>query len=199
MLPYGVDLEYFPDASPNPDSPFRVVYVGQITLRKGILDLLEAFRLLGLPDAELLLIGTMDRSLLPLLRPYQHLFRHLEAVPKTELTRHYANSSVFVLPSLADSFSLATLEAMASGLPVIVTPNTGASELITEGKHGFIVPIRDPGAIASKLHALYDQRAMCVEMGQNAQRLAKAQSWEKYEDEALSLYRQTGLACGMSP
>lgn len=197
VLPYGVDLEYFPEVTHNPASPFRVVYVGQITLRKGILDLLEAFRLLKMPGAELLLIGTMDRSLLPLLRPYQHLFRHLEAVPKTALTHYYANSSVFVLPSLADSFSLATLEAMASGLPVIVTPNTGASELLCDGKQGFIVPIRNPDAIASKLQILYDQRTMCSEMGRSAQRLARGQSWEKYEDEALSIYRTSGLAHGL--
>src|SRR6202022_379212 len=105
VVPYGVDLRHF-HVTPKEDARFRVLFVGQITIRKGIFDLLAAFAALKITDAELVLIGNIDPSIAHLLRPYQHLFRHLPSVPKTELYRYYSNSSVMVLPSLADAFPL---------------------------------------------------------------------------------------------
>lgn len=72
-------------------------------------------------------------------------------VPKLELAGDYNESSVFVLPSLADSYGLVTLEAMACGLPVVVTENSGSKEAVRDGVDGFVVPIRDIKALKEKL------------------------------------------------
>jgi glycosyltransferase involved in cell wall biosynthesis len=89
-------------------------------------------------------------------------------------------SDVLVLPSLSDAFGLVVTEALASGLPVIVTPNTGASELIEDGREGFVVPICQPDAIAEKLEMLHRDRERLVEMSRRAQLTAADNSWENY-------------------
>jgi len=187
VLHYGIDLNYFYKLE-REDSIFRILYVGQITLRKGVHYLLQAVRELNLSQVELLLIGQVDPSMEPLLSRYPGLFRHIPSLPKVELPKYYSHSSVLVLPSLADSFGLVVLEAMACGLPVIVSENTGSKEVLMEGVEGFVVPIRDVEAIKEKISFLYENRGVCREMGAVARRTAQQVTWEKYERRAVEIY-----------
>jgi glycosyltransferase involved in cell wall biosynthesis len=187
VLHYGTDLEYFYRVE-RKDSIFRILYVGQITLRKGIQYLLRAVEELKLPDVELLLIGKIDPAMEPILRRYEGVYTHIASLPKVELSKYYSNSSVFVLPSLADSFALAVLEAMACGVPVIVTENTGSKEMLTEGVEGFIVPIRDCDALKEKILLLYENRDLCQQMGDAAIRRAQEATWGNLEQRAVEIY-----------
>ena len=74
--------------------------------------------------------------------------RHVPPQPRSELRRIYLNADVYVLPSLAEGFGLTALEAMACGLPVILSEHTFAHDIVTDGKEGYVVPIRDADAIA---------------------------------------------------
>lgn len=187
VLPYGVDLTQFRQAEKS-DDVFRILYVGRITLRKGVHYLLQAFKELNLPNAELLLIGQLDPPLEPVLKQYQGWFKHLPSVPKIELYRYYSNSSVFVLPSLADSFALVVLEAMACGLPVIISDHTGAQEALSENVNGFITPIRDTGALKNRIGYFYENEEARREMGVAAARQAHAMTWSEYERRANKIY-----------
>src|SRR5208337_2184276 len=80
-LPFGVDLELFQPV-PKEDRVFRVIYVGNITLRKGLPYLLEAIAAPGLPPLELWLIGSIDPDVRPLLAKYQDRYRHLGTIPR---------------------------------------------------------------------------------------------------------------------
>ena len=191
VVPYGVDLDRFRPL-PNGtklDRRFRVICVAQVSLRKGQLYLLEAWKKLRLRDAELLLIGTVSYDMNTIMRRYGGMFRHIPFVSNHELREYYGRSSAFVLPSLEDGFSCVVGEAMACGLPVITTVNNGAADIIRDGTDGFVVPIRSSEAIADRLELLYRDKQLRQEMSCAA--LAKARSglsWETYACRLCALY-----------
>ncbi len=189
LLPYGVDLESFRDEG-KPDQTFRVIYAGSLTIRKGPQYLLEAFSRMQPKGAELVLVGPLDPDFKKVLSRFEGSFRYVGAVPKIALKELYSISSVFVLPSLADSYSLATLEAMACGLPVIVSENTGAADALEHGKEGFVVPIRDAGAIQGYLELLRNNEDLRKEMGSRASVRAREMNWNQYGREAVRYYRE---------
>ncbi|MBT5415129.1 MAG: glycosyltransferase family 4 protein [Rhodospirillaceae bacterium] len=179
-LPYGVDSERFhPPATPRSGAPFRVLYVGQIGQKKGIKYLLEAMRRLALPDAELLLVGTVVGSGAGLL-PYRDGYRHIPGVPYHEVHDLFRDADIFVYPSLHEGSPFAVLEAMASGLPVITTPNAGTH--VRDGVDGFVVPIRDIDAMMARIEELYRDRDLRLAMGRAARERASAFTWQRYAD-----------------
>jgi len=201
VIPFGVDLGRFRplDEAGLRDKRFRVICVAQVTPRKGQIYLLEAWKRLALPNAELLLIGVVSAEMQPLLRRYAGIFRLIPGVANSELPRFYGQSSVFVLPSLEDGYAVVCGEAMACGLPVITTADNGASDIIEEGKQGFVIPSRSPEAIAECLERLYRDPELLEEMSRAA--LAKARSqlgWDRYAAKLVEIYR-TALAAGSKP
>ena len=175
-----------PDAKT--DSTFRVLFVGAISLQKGVQYLLEAFRRLNLPDAELVLVGGTFPDSKAFLPEFEGLYRHVPFVPQEELVPLYNSASVFVLPSLQDGFGMVVYEAAACGLPVIVSENVGAA--IRDGQDGFIVPIRDPDALADRLLRLYRDPALRRAMGQSAYEYVQQFTWEAYHRQVIANYRQ---------
>jgi glycosyltransferase involved in cell wall biosynthesis len=139
------------------DGVFRVVYVGALSIAKGVHLLLDAFsRLQG--QAELTLVGGwgtrgMRRFVAERLRRDQRV-RVIVGDPLPYLLRAH----VFVHPSYQDGLGLAPLEAMACGLPVIVSEDTGMKEYVTEGINGYVVPTGDAEAILERLQAMYRSR-----------------------------------------
>jgi glycosyltransferase involved in cell wall biosynthesis len=102
-------------------------------------------------------------------------------VPHIEVRRHFEWADVLCLPSLSDSFGMVCLEAMAARVPIIATPNTGASEIIRDGWEGYVVPIRNAEAIADKLEILTRDRKLLAEMSRNARQRAEEYDWRRYE------------------
>ena len=177
-LPYGVDTERFrPPATARADSPFRVLYVGQIGQKKGIKYLLEAMRRLDLPDAELLLVGTVVGNGAGLV-PYRDGYRHIAGVPYHEVHGLFQDADLFVYPSLHEGSPFAVLEAMASGLPVITTPNAGTH--VRDHVDGFVLPIRDTDGMMARIEELYRDRDLRLAMGRAARERACGFTWERY-------------------
>ena len=182
LNPLGVDAGRFTPAEPPPDA-FRVVFLGRVSLQKGILYLLQAWAKLRLTNAELLIVGPVE----PVVRPLV-----LEAIrratpgsvrlcgPSTQPERVLRQASVLVLPSVQDGFGLVVLEAMAAGLPVIVSDHVGAKDCVREGVDGFVVPMRDADAIAERLAWLAADRGRGQQMGRKARRQALECSWDAY-------------------
>jgi glycosyltransferase involved in cell wall biosynthesis len=162
IVPYGVDGEKQKAESKWEKSeignlkseirnrPLRVLTVGSVGLRKGSPYVLAAAKLLK-GKAEFRMVGGV--GVLP--GAEAQLREHLELtgpVPRSEIAKHFAWADVFLLPSLCEGSATVTYEAMAQGLPVICTPNTGS--VVRDGVDGFIVPIRDATAIAARLEQL---------------------------------------------
>lgn len=186
---YGVDVTLFRPVAKQ-DKTFRVVYVGALSLRKGIQYLLEALGGLDLPHFEICLIGSMSHEVQPLLAKYEDKFRHLGVIPESELYKYYSQGSVLVLPSIEEGLALVQAQAMACGVPVIATTNTGGEDLFTDGVEGFIVPIRNPDAIREKVIYLYENPQVRDQMANAASARAKALGgWDKYGEQMEECYR----------
>ena len=191
VCPYGVDLESFDaGARPRPTrGTFRILFLGRVCMRKGIHYLLEGFRRAKLPDARLILAGPVESSFRPVLDRYRGLFEETGAVPRPQVRERYIDADVFVMPSLADSYGLVVSEAMSTGLPVIVSENTGMADSITDGREGYVVPIRDSEAIAERISFLYEHRDRCAAMGEAAAARARALDWNHYEEVCADFYK----------
>ncbi|MGC1678254.1 MAG: glycosyltransferase family 4 protein, partial [Candidatus Binataceae bacterium] len=110
------------------------------------------------------------------------------------LAEQYSQASVLVLPSLEEGLALVQAQAMACGVPVIATTNAGAEDLFTDGVEGFVVPIRDPDAIASKLVYLYEHPEARDAMGAAAlARVRELGGWNSYGEKMAVMY-QSALA-----
>lgn len=186
LCPYGVDTDRFRPAVKVDDRPFQILFVGQISQRKGIKYLLEAFKDLRLEKAELVLMGGVGGSGEGL-KLYGGLFRHIRHVPYSELPQYYQSADIFVYPSLHEGSALAIYEALASGLPVITTPNSGS--VVRDGVDGFIVPIRDIEALKEKILLLYQNKDLRDQMGLQARKRAESFTWQAYRQRLNSLVR----------
>jgi glycosyltransferase involved in cell wall biosynthesis len=189
-VPFGVDLDEFGQV-PKDDDRFRVVYAGGMTIRKGVHFLLQAFCELNLPNAELFLVGAMREEMQHFFKRYEDRFTWIGHVPQRELHKYYSQGSVFVLASLEEGLAMVLPQAMACGLPVICTENTGGSDIIRDGVDGFIIPIRETEAIKEKLLFLYDNPDLCRKMGRSAQeRVATGFTWDDYGERIVRAYEK---------
>ncbi len=180
VIPYGVDWARFaPPSSAGPARPFRFLYVGTISARKGVPVLLEAWNRLRPREAELWIAGhagPAERALIPDLPG----LKRLGHIPQGQLPAIYAECDVFVLPSFSEGFGLVLLEALAAGLPLISTPQTAAIDLVDSSALGRVVA---PGSV-DELHAALAQ-ALAQPPDRHATLAAAAAlrtrfSWETY-------------------
>jgi len=186
----GVDLRMFHPV-PRRDQVFRILFVGTLSLQKGIPYLLEAVGGLQLPNLELWLIGAIQGEVRPFLAKHEGQFRYVGLVPRPKLFRYYSQGSVLVLPSIQEGMALVQAQAMACGVPVIATTNTGGASLFTDGKEGFIIPIRDVEAIRDRILRLYRDPELQREMSTNAlERVKHLGGWNTYGDRMKEIYRE---------
>ena len=190
---YGVDLKEFNyDRDQKEKNPkFRIIYAGTISVRKGIIYLLEAFNQLDLENSELMLIGDIEKDLTSRLNKYKKnkkiVFK--KSMKQSDLKKYYNISDVFVLNSIEDGFGMVILQAMACGLPVITSQNTGGSEIIEDDKNGYIIPIRSLEILKKKISFLYNNPKRCFEMGMIAKEKVNSKySWESYGKRQIDLY-----------
>ena len=177
LLPYGVRAERFTPAAPRDDGVFRLLYVGQISQRKGLKYMLEAVRRIARKDVELVLVGGIVGTGAGL-APYREWFRHVRNVPHAEVHRLFQSADAFVYPSLHEGSALAIYEALACGLPAIVTENAGS--VVRDGIEGYVVPIRDVDAIVDRIERLRADPERRRAMATAARARAEAFTWDTY-------------------
>jgi glycosyltransferase involved in cell wall biosynthesis len=190
-VPYGTSLaEFYP--VPKEDEIFRVIHCGGISLRKGVQYLLKAFYELNLPKAELWLVGPIAPELQPFLAKYQSDRIIVKGKqPQNQLRWFYSQCSVFCLASIEEGLAMVQAQAMACGLPVIHTTNTGGEDIVRDGIDGFCVPIRDVEALKEKILFFYENPERRAEMGNNAIEQARTSlSWDDYGQRIASSYSQ---------
>ncbi|WP_406699009.1 glycosyltransferase family 4 protein [Singulisphaera sp. Ch08] len=188
--PYGVNLGQFHQL-PKQDDVFRIIYVGGMSLQKGVHYLLKAFSELRLPDAELWLVGAKYPEIDPFFSKYEGTFRYFGAVPQATLHEYYSQCSAFVISSIQEGMAQVQLQAMACGLPLVCTTNTGGGELINEGEEGFVLPIRDTDALKERILALYKNPEACAAMGQAAKRrVSQGYTWDDYGQRSAATYQR---------
>ena len=188
VAPRAVDTKRFVPGEANLDAGvFRVLFVGQACLRKGVPYLLRAWSALRLPRAELWFVGPTHDDVKPVLRQFDD--PSVKYVSwSDDPVRLYQSASVFVLPSLVEGSAKVTYEAMACGLPVVVTPNAGS--VARDGKEGYVVPIRDDEALQQKLLLLYQQPELRRQLGAAGRRLVQNYTWDHHRATMWAAYQQ---------
>jgi glycosyltransferase involved in cell wall biosynthesis len=171
VVPYPMDLSRFhpPEGGRRPGTgPLRVCYVGMLAMHKGFVYLLRAARSLGPSAVSLRLIGgTVDRHTRRLLRDERRGLSVIDG-PARDVIEELHRAELLVLPSLHDGFGFVVAEAMATGLPVIVTDQTGAADWVVDGETGWVIRAADPDVLAGALQSAIDRRASLPEMGHAA-------------------------------
>jgi len=187
VVPYGGDFPPPPAREPLRNRPLRALFVGKVSLLKGAPYLLQAAARLG-SACQVRAVGPIQAS-----EPAAaELRRRLELtgpVPRSEVRRHFDWATVFVFPSICEGSATVCYEALAAGLPVITTPNAGS--VVRDAVDGFIVPIRDPEAIAEKLELLARDRELLAWMSANALARSREFTLEKYGERLVGVLKGT--------
>lgn len=193
VVPYGVDtVRFAPTPRRATDGSFVVLMVGTIRPEKGVRYLLEAVRPIANPRIRVKLVGHKEVSD-EALAPYADFVTHVPHVPRVTVHEQYRDADVYVMPSLVEGSSNTVYEAMASGLPVIATRNSGS--IARDGIDGFIVPPFDATAIAECILRLYEDRELRLQMAAAARARAELFTWSRYGRHLSALLRdlwQTG-------
>jgi glycosyltransferase involved in cell wall biosynthesis len=185
---FGINLDKFKDFRiKKMDNKFRAIFVGQVTLRKGIQYLLQAWEELNLKNSELLVVGNICADMKDLVGDYIHnpSIKFIGFDP--DLKKHYQNSDVFVFPSIEEGSALVNYEAMACGLPLITTFNSGT--LVRDNIDGFIIPIRDVATLKEKIKWMYLHPSERLKMGKNGKRFVRRFSWDRYGQSVVDAYK----------
>jgi glycosyltransferase involved in cell wall biosynthesis len=186
QVPYGVDLCAFRPGEKS-TAGFRAIYAGMLSLRKGLPYLLEAVKC---ASVKLWLLGAWTEEAELCLDRYKGFFEYHGAVPQNRLSEFYAQADVFVIASIEEGLAMVIPQALACGLPVICTSHTGGADLVEDGVNGFVVPIRDPGAIAERLSTLRDDPERLAAMKHAAVKsVASGHSWSDYGRAIADRYR----------
>lgn len=189
VVPYGVNTEAFSTRHKEPNNKkLRVLFIGSMVQRKGLTYLFEAINLLPKQSTELILCGRgfIDH---PLLKAFQSPDIETKInLNSTALLHEMHQADVFVLPSLSEGFGHVILETMAAGLPIIATNHTSAPDLITEGKEGWIIPVRNTAALAERLHWCIEHKTELFYMGQEAAKKAKQFTWDHFRNGIVQFY-----------
>lgn len=193
LATYGVDLGVFNACASRQPNDFHVLFVGGLSIRKGIKYLLEAFEQLQYANKRLTFVGLVLPEMEEMVKSARQnpQIRFLGHVPQEKLKEIMSSSHVLVLPSVEDGLGLVQVQALACGCPVIASRNTGAQDVFTDSKEGFIVPIRDPHAIADRLQRLADDPLRWSVMSEAAiQRVKAINGWQQYGDRMLEIFSE---------
>jgi len=181
LAQYGVDTAFWqPPSDVKKDRPLRFLYAGQISIRKGIPVLLEAWKRADLKDAELHLVGTWllaDRIRCALPRNV-HWFG---ACSRQELLGHYQSADVFVFPSFFEGFGLVLLEAMACGLPALASDATAAPDLLDDST-GRVLGAGDIDQWVEAFRDFAGHRHRLPAMIKTAREKACQCTWKRYRE-----------------
>jgi len=181
VIPFGspIDIQLLDKKKGESYSKLRILFAGSMSQRKGLADVFAALKMLDPKKYELHLLGSPVTEMEFYRNEYSSFIYH---PPRSndkvlELMR---SCDVFVLPSIVEGRALVQQEAMSCGLPIIVTKNAGAQDLVEDGKAGFLVPIRSPESIAEKLEILNRDRGLLSSMSSAAKEKANQLTWASY-------------------
>lgn len=175
--PYG--FSQIAKTATDSNEKITFAFCGRLTRAKGIHRLLNAFSMMDHEKCHLLLIGKYDDRD-PVIKSAASFCTLTGPLPHQEAIERLGSADVFVFPSITDGMSLACMEAMSLGLPVIVTSSTGASQFIENGVNGYVVDPSDERSLFNSMERFSDNPALISEMGKQSLRIAKSFGWDRY-------------------
>ncbi|HRK61093.1 MAG TPA: glycosyltransferase family 4 protein [Candidatus Omnitrophota bacterium] len=192
VLHLGVDIEIFKPKMHaanfwSEKKTFDFVFCGNFFVRKGLDILIESFRIVSEehPEAYLSVIGDCG-ELSEALANGKNI-KILGKKSQKEIAAIYQDTDCFVLPSRHDSCSMAVLEAMACGLPVILSDQNGAKDFVVDSKNGWVVKVADVDELANRMLCCIKDKGKLHEMRPLCRETAESHTWERYYADATNL------------
>jgi glycosyltransferase involved in cell wall biosynthesis len=185
ISPFGSPVceQIYVKCSPKNDS-LKLLFVGSMSQRKGLADLFEAMKLLKNEPVSLSLLGQPSMPM----EFYRKQFAEFTYFPpcsnqkvRTIMKAHDA----LVLPSIVEGRALVQQEALSCGLPIIVTPNAGGTDLVDEGITGHLVCIRSPEKIAEAIVAMIENKNPKEVIRKSCQKKATQYTWINYAQNII--------------
>jgi starch synthase len=191
-IPYGVQLERFGKVADVSEDRFEALFVGSVSLRKGVPYLLDAFSRIKHPRKRLRIVGGISKEMEILLpKSSMENVEILGIVPQSKLSQMMSSSHVLVLPSIEEGLALVQGQALACGCPVIATKATGAEDLFTDGVEGFILPFTNVTELTAKMQELADDPALQKRMSEAAlRRVEQLGGWQQYGERWVELLQK---------
>jgi glycosyltransferase involved in cell wall biosynthesis len=218
VLPNGLNSKVYREVKVKKNDTFTIFFMGHLWYPKGFYDLLYTYKRLYKQYGNRIAfkfagenVGYLESALEFLSEPYAGNFKingrqmdkeiqdfinnadkynaeHLGFIEGEEKIKHLKNASVFVLPSYTEGFSMAVLESMAAGLPVIVTPVGAMPEVVEHSKNGLITPIANQDELEKNIEFFIEHPEKCLEMGlYNAEYVKKKYDVEIVASQLLSI------------
>lgn len=195
----GINIDIFkPEENPKPHKNFTILCASRLSRRKGFNYVIDAFAKIykKYPHLMLTIAGGEGNAEEELKAQVKKLGLENKicftgfVTPNTEFVKYHRASDVFVLPSANEGMSNNMLEAMASGMPIIMTLTGGADELINDGVNGFIVNFKDSDDIAEKLEKLINNPELTKSMGIESRKIAEKMSWKNVAEKYFEEYKK---------
>lgn len=192
VIPYGANTQQFSYKIRQYKSGeiLRLLVVASISKRKGIEFLLDAMEKLKNEPVKLSVIGVSTTSNGQELVDRMNCMENVEyigRIPHEQICEYFDINDVFILPSLAEGSSLSVYEAMASGMPCVVTRNTGS--VVTDGIDGIIIEVKNADSIVVAVEKFVQNPELVYKMSCNAQNTMNKYSWKKYEKKIACFYK----------
>ena len=185
IIPYGVNHNQFSYKPSNRDheSSLRIIYVGQVTYRKGIHHLLNVVSRFNSSEVDVYLAGGYeeDGSLYTKYKDVNNI-HFLGFVTRDELAKEYQEADVFCFPTIGEGYGLVVLEALSCGVPVISSDLAGGNDAIIEGKNGFVVKAGDDNELEDRIRWCINHRDELANMRSFSHSTALEYTWEKYHE-----------------
>ncbi len=185
VVPFGVNISKFKPVEKEYNGTFKVAFSGNVNNRKGIPYIIKAWGELNLKDAELNIYG----------RVYPEVKKYFKDDEKysikvhgfvSDINKELPKNHIYVFPSLLEGSAKSIYEALACGLPVITTENSGS--VVEDGREGFIIPTQDVEILKEKILFFYNNRDKIKEFGTNARKKAEQYTWENYGKRVNEIY-----------
>ena len=205
MLPLGVNVDHFRASDEalearlrriTSGAPLRVLWVGTMSLRKGLLDYLEMTKALGGSRFQFRFVGGLP---VELDLPIDGFRDAVELIPRQrqwDLPQQYEWGDVFVFPTIEDGFAVVLAQAAANGLPILATTNCAAPDMVRDGLNGWVLPIRSPEAFIERLRWCDANRAALAAMARDASERFHPRTWDDvaadFEEVCQRTLRQLG-------
>lgn len=188
VIPYGSFIPARQTLMDRTDQELRLIFVGQLSQRKGIKYLLDAVRFLKKQKIPVYftLIGRIYGSGGWFSAYREYIDEYHPALSREQLSVHYSRSDLFILPSLFEGSALVLYEALAHGVACMVTPNAGM-DAVVDGVNGLVIPIRDSDAIVQGVTKMYRHPDLLHEYRENALHSARQAGWENYRKALVDL------------
>jgi glycosyltransferase involved in cell wall biosynthesis len=190
VAPYGVNNVAFKPLEKKYDNGLKVLFVGEINQRKGIVQILDTAKELSHLNIEFNLVGLGKEYHEELYVPYEDYVNFRGRVSFEDLQMYYGTSHIFVFPSMGEGFGLVLLEALSAGLPIVTSKNCGGPDIITEGYNGFTIDAGNTQELKEKILWFYNHMELLPQMQENAIESIKNRSWDDYERTLVSQLKE---------